>query len=83
MVDALGKVEEVFAKLQRRDIMRTMVKLHDLVDLAKPPWRGMAKVLMLGMERDESMELDEDIGNHDEEVANALTSPGEANLDLG
>ena len=32
----LGKVVEVFAKLHQRDIMRSMVKLHDLVDLAEP-----------------------------------------------
>ena len=40
---ALGKAMEVFAKLQRRDIMCSMVKLHDLVDLPEPPWRSMAE----------------------------------------
>jgi hypothetical protein len=34
----LGKAVEVFSKLQRQDIMHSMVKLHDLVDLAEPPW---------------------------------------------
>ena len=38
----LGKAMEVFAKLQRRDIMHSMVKLHGLVDLAKPPWKRLA-----------------------------------------
>ena len=33
----LGKAVEVFPKLQRRDIMRSMVKLHDFMDLAEPP----------------------------------------------
>ena len=63
--------------------MRSMVKLHDLVDLAEPLWRGMAKASMSGLPRDESMELDETIGNHDEEAADALASPEEANLGLG
>lgn len=80
---ALGKAVEVFAKLQRREIMRSMVKLHDLVDLVEPPWRGMVEASTSGLPRDELMEHDETIGNHDEEVADALTSPGEANLGLG
>lgn len=80
---ALGKAMEVFAKLQRRDIMRSMVKLHDLVNLAEPPWRGMAKASMSGRPRDDSMELDEAMGNRDEEVVDAPASPREANLGLG
>ena len=55
---ALCRAVEVFAKLQRREIMRSMVKLHELVDLVKPPWRGMAEASTLGLPRDESMELD-------------------------
>ena len=79
----LGKDVEVFAKLQWRDIMRSMVKLHDLVDLAEPPWRGMAKESSSEQPWDESMELDEAMENQDEEATEALTSPGEANLGLG
>lgn len=56
--------------------MRSMVKLHDWVDLAEPPWRGMAEASTSGLPRDESMELDEAIGNHDEEAADASASPG-------
>ena len=51
--------------------MQSMVKLHDLVASTS------------GLPRDESMELDEAIGNHDEEAADASTSPREANLGLG
>ena len=80
---ALGKVVEVFAKLQRRDIMRSMVKLHDLVDLAEPPWRSMAEASSSGQPRDEAMELDEAMENRDEEATEAPASPGEANLGLG
>ena len=63
--------------------MRSIVNLHDLVDLAEPPWRGMAETSMSGLPRAESMELDATIGNHDEEVVDALASPREANLALG
>ena len=80
---ALGKAVEVFAKLQWRDIMRSMVKLHDLVDLAEPPWRGMAEASSSGLPRDESMELDEAMGNRDKEAAEASANLGEANLGLG
>lgn len=74
---------EVFTKLQRREIIRSMVKLHDLVDLAEPPRRGMVEASMSSLPRDESMELDETIGNHNEDVVDAPTIPGEANLGLG
>ena len=77
---ALGKAVEVFAKLQQRDIIRSMVKLHDLVDLAEPSWRAIAKASMSGLPRDESMEMDESMGNRDEEVADASASPGETIL---
>ena len=60
---ALGKVVEVFAKLQRRDIMQSKVKLHDLVDLAEPPWRGMVEALSPRQPWDDSMELDEAMEN--------------------
>ena len=59
----LGKAVEVFAKLQRRDIMCSMVKLYDLVDLVEPPWRGMAEASSSGQPQDEAMELDEAMEN--------------------
>jgi hypothetical protein len=71
---------EVFAKLQRRDIMQSMVTLHELVDLAEPSWRGMAETLSSRRPWDELMELDESIGNRDKEVVEASSSLGEDNL---
>ena len=79
----LGKEVEVFAKLHRRDIMRSMVKLHDLVDLAEPPWRGMAEASSSGRPWEEAMDLDEAIEHWDTEVAKEPASPSEANLGLG
>ena len=79
----MDKVVEVFAKLQRRDIMRSMVKLHVLVVLAEPPWRSMVEASSCGRPREEAMELDEAMENEDEEATKPSTSPGEANLGLG
>ena len=63
--------------------MRSMVKLHNLVDLAEPPWRGMAEASPSGQPRDEAIDLDEAMENWDEEATEVSSSPGEANLVLG
>ena len=80
---ALGKAVEFFAKLQRRDIMRSMVKLHDLVDLAEPPWRNLAEASTFSRSWDEAMDLDAEVVERDEEVVKPLAIPEEANLGLG
>lgn len=79
----LGKAVEVFAKLQRRDIMCSMVKLHDLVDLVEPPWKSMADIHLGHRPREEVMDLDEALENQDKEAVEPPTSPGETNLGLG
>ena len=79
----LGKAVEVFAKLQRRDIMCSMVKLHDLVDLAKPPWWNLVEAYTSRRSWDKAMDLDAEVGERDEEVAEPLASLGETNLGLG
>ena len=73
---ALGKVVEVFAKLQRRDIMHSMVTLHDLVDLVEPPWRNLAEASTSGRSRDEVMEWDAEMAEWDEEVVELWASLG-------
>ena len=55
---ALGKAVEVFSKLQRRDIMRSMVKLHNLVDLAEPPWWNLVETFTSRRSWDEIMYWD-------------------------
>ena len=79
---ALGKVVEVFAKLQRRDIMRSMVKLHDLVDLAEPPWRNLEEASTSEWSWDEAMDLDTEVAEWDEDMVELLASLGEINLGL-
>lgn len=63
--------------------MRIMVKLHDLVYLVEPPWGQIVDPSMLGLPKDEAMELDEEIKNQDEDIVGALISLGDTNLGLG
>lgn len=57
---ALGWAVEVFTKHYRREAMRSMVKLRDLVDLDEPPLAGSTTVSALGQPKGEAMELDDD-----------------------
>ena len=79
----LGKAVEVFIKLQRIDIMRSMVKLQDLVDLAKPQWRNMAEASTSGRSKEDAMDLEAEVANREEDVAEPPPSLGEENLGLG
>ena len=63
--------------------MCSMVKLHDLVDLAEPPWKSMVDTPSAHRPHEEAMELDEALENQDEEAAELPTSLSEANLGLG
>jgi hypothetical protein len=63
--------------------MRSMVKLHDLVDLVEPLWGGVAEASSSGRPQDEAMELVEAMENWVEEAMEALTTPGEPNVGLG
>ena len=73
----------MFAKLQRRDIMHSMVKLHDLVDLSEPSWWNLVEVSTSRRSRDEPMDLDAEVADRDEDVEDPPASSGEANLGLG
>lgn len=74
----LGKVVEVFAKLQRRDIMHNMVKLHDLVDLAELPWQNLVESSTSERSQDEVTAWDVEMDG-----LGRRASPGETNLGLG
>lgn len=74
---------EVFAKLQQIDIMSIMVKLHDLVDLVEPPWQHLVEASTSGRSQDEPMDLETEVVDWDEDVADPPNSPREANLGQG
>ena len=56
--------------------MRTMVKLQDLVDLAKPPWRNMAEASTSGRSKEDAMDLEAEVANREEDVAEPPPSLG-------
>ena len=49
----------MFAKFQRRDIMRCMVKLNDLEELVEPPLGGNSGISTSDLSKDMEMDLDE------------------------
>ena len=73
----------MFAKHYRREAMRSMVKLQDLVDLAEPPLGGSFVVIASGKPKGEAMELDEDDEEQEEDMSSRQHSPEKANLGLG
>ena len=56
----LGWAMEVFMKNHRREAMRSMVKLQDLVDLAEPPLGGTSEASSSDHPKDEAMKVDEE-----------------------
>lgn len=52
----------MYARFQRREIMRCMVKLNDLEELVEQPLGGTLGASTLGIPKDEAMDLDEGIG---------------------
>lgn len=53
------------------------------MDLAEPPWQNLAEASTSGRSRDKAMDLDAEVAEWEEEVAEPLASLGENNLALG
>ena len=72
-----------FAKHYRKEVMRSLVNIQDLVDLDGPPLGGLYASTSAGQRRNEEMELD--VGEEEQEPSaqGGRESPGEANIDLG
>lgn len=60
-----------------------MVKLHDLVDLAEPPWQNLEESSTSERSRDEVMAWDVEMAEQDEEVVEPQANLGEIDLGLG
>ena len=72
----------MFAKFQRREIMRCMVKLNDLEEMVEPPLGGTSGDLTLAPPQEEAMDLDGVAGRMTETNDKAKLSPGEENFGL-
>ena len=47
-----------FSKHYRKEVMRILVKIQGLVDLAEPPLGGLSASTLVGQRRNNEMELD-------------------------
>ena len=56
----------MYARFQRHEIMRCMLKLNDLEELVEPPLGGTSGASTSGLPKDEAMDLDEGIGLQEE-----------------
>ena len=80
---ALGEVVIVFVKHCRREAMRSLVKLQDLVELDEPPLGGSSVATTLGYPKGQAMDLDDDDEEQEEDMSGVQHILGEVNLGLG
>lgn len=64
---SLGRAVKSYAKFQRREMMRELVKLNELEEVAEPPLGGLLEASASSMPKDFVQDLDEDIVALDEE----------------
>ena len=55
---ALDWIVKAFAKHYRKEVMHSLVKIQDLVDLAEPPLGGLSASTSTGHRQNDEMELD-------------------------
>ena len=81
---ALVWTVKAFAKHYRKEVMCSLVKIQDLVDLAEPPLGGLSATTSSGQMRNEEMELEAEEEEEDAQDTQAgQGSPREANLSFG
>ena len=59
---------KAFAKHYRKEVMRILVKIKDLVDLAEPPLGGLSASTFVGQKRNDEMELDTGEEEHEQNM---------------
>ena len=60
----IGQAIKLFVKFQHREIMRGMVKLNDLEDMAEPPLHGSMRVLLENQRLQGGNDMDMDAGEN-------------------
>lgn len=58
----LGQAIKLYAKFQRREIMRCMVKINDLEEIDEPPLGGTPGASTSSLPKDDTMGVDESVG---------------------
>jgi hypothetical protein len=79
---SLGWTVKSYAKFQRREIMRGLVKLNELEEVAEPPLGGLLEATTSSMPKYVVQDLDEDNAALDDEGEEDRFSPGESHLGL-
>ena len=74
----LGWAVKMYARFQRREIMRCMVKINDLEELGEPPLSGTLGASTSGTPKDDAMDVEESMGLEKEAKLAAQFSLGEA-----
>ena len=80
---ALGQTVKVFSKHYCKEVMRSLVKIQDLVDLVEPPLGGLSVSTLDGQQWSEEIELDAEEEEPDQNVQDDPNSSSEANIGLG
>ena len=79
---ALGRVVKAFVKFQRKEIMRSLVKVNDLEELAEPPLGGTSEASTSGPPKEEKLDREVEDAMREEANEDAQLSPGEAQVGL-
>ena len=79
---ALGRAVKAFAKFQRREIMRGLVKVNSLEELAKPPLGGNPEASTSGTPKEEMLDLEVEDAMREEANMNTQFSLGKAQIGL-
>ena len=77
---SLGRAVKSHAKFQRRDMMRELVKLNELEEVAEPPLGGNQEHSVLRRPKDEAMDMEAKDAALVEVKEDARFSPGEQRL---
>ena len=68
----------MYARFQRLEIMRCMVKINDLEEQVEPPLSGTLGASTSGTPKDDAMDVEESVGLQEEAKLAAQFSPGDA-----
>jgi hypothetical protein len=74
----LEQAVKMYARFQRLEIMRCMVKINDLEELAEPPLSGTLGASTSSTPKDNAMDVEESVGLQEEAKLATQFSPGKA-----
>ena len=79
---SLGRAVKSFAKFQCREMMRGLVKINELEDIAEPPLGGNQETSVSRLPKDKPMDMEAEDAVLKEAEEEARFSPGESQIGL-